>query len=83
MYRLRDLRGELPEKSDQDAKREAASVRYMRRRAVMCGDLPARGASVFIEGVERMQGYQNKVLRIDLSGKAYTTEPLNTDWAEK
>ena len=30
-----------------------------------------------------MQGYQNKVLRIDLSGKTYKAEPLNNDWAKK
>jgi len=30
-----------------------------------------------------MFGYQNKVLRIDLTKKATTMEPLNMDWAEK
>ena len=30
-----------------------------------------------------MLGYQNKVLRIDLSKKEYKTEPLNMDWAKK
>jgi len=30
-----------------------------------------------------MQGYQNKVLRVDLSKKEYKTEPLKMDWARK
>lgn len=30
-----------------------------------------------------MLGYQNKVLRIDLTKKGATTEPLRMDWAEK
>ncbi|NLF47496.1 MAG: aldehyde ferredoxin oxidoreductase, partial [Clostridiales bacterium] len=30
-----------------------------------------------------MTGYQNKVLRIDLSGRKYSTEPLNMEFAEK
>ena len=30
-----------------------------------------------------MQGYQNKVLRVDLSKKEYKTEPLRMDWARK
>ncbi len=30
-----------------------------------------------------MLGYQNKVLRINLDNKTYSTEPLNMDWAEK
>jgi len=30
-----------------------------------------------------MQGYQNKVLRIDLSKKEFKTEPLKMDWAKK
>ncbi len=30
-----------------------------------------------------MLGYQNKVLRLDLSNETYSTEPLNMDWAEK
>lgn len=30
-----------------------------------------------------MLGYQNKVLRIDLSKKGITTEPLKMEWAEK
>lgn len=30
-----------------------------------------------------MFGYQNNVLRINLSDKTYKTEPLNMDWAEK
>jgi len=30
-----------------------------------------------------MMGYQNCVLRIDLTGKTYKTEPLRMDWAEK
>ncbi|MDR3225490.1 MAG: aldehyde ferredoxin oxidoreductase family protein [Clostridiales Family XIII bacterium] len=32
---------------------------------------------------EPMQGYQNKVLRIDLCAKNAQTEPLRMDWAEK
>ena len=30
-----------------------------------------------------MLGYQNKVLRVDLSKKVYSTEPLKMDWARK
>ncbi len=30
-----------------------------------------------------MLGYQNKVLRINLNNKTYSTEPLNMEWAEK
>ncbi|MBR0598392.1 aldehyde ferredoxin oxidoreductase family protein [Sinanaerobacter chloroacetimidivorans] len=30
-----------------------------------------------------MQGYQNKILRVDLNNKEIITEPLNTRWAEK
>jgi aldehyde:ferredoxin oxidoreductase len=30
-----------------------------------------------------MLGYQNKVLRVDLTRRTYSTEPLRMDWAEK
>ena len=30
-----------------------------------------------------MQGYQNKVLRVDLSSKEYKSEPLQMEWAKK
>ncbi|MCL1809628.1 MAG: aldehyde ferredoxin oxidoreductase family protein [Clostridiales bacterium] len=30
-----------------------------------------------------MQGYQNSVLRVDLSSKEYTSEPLQMEWARK
>jgi aldehyde:ferredoxin oxidoreductase len=30
-----------------------------------------------------MMGYKNNVLRVDLSARTYTTEPLRMDWAEK
>lgn len=30
-----------------------------------------------------MLGYQNKVLRVNLNHKTYSTEPLNMEWAEK
>ena len=30
-----------------------------------------------------MMGYQNKVLRVNLSSKNWSTEPLNMEWAKK
>ena len=30
-----------------------------------------------------MEGYKNQVLRVDLSSKSFTTEPLNMEWAKK